>query len=430
MNRCSVKGRCAIMPWSFGIGTDASISVLYNASTYRDEAGKVIGVFAAARDITERKRAEAAVLAERQRLFDVLETLPAMIRLLTPDYHVAFANRSFREKFGEPDGRHCYEYCFGRTEPCEFCESYNVLKTGRPHHWEVTGADGSVIAAHDFPFTDVDGSPMILEMDMDITEQRKAEAGLKEVNERLEQRVAERTAALRESQQMMAEAEALSHSCSWEWDLTSGQWTFSDEWHAIHGVPKRKLTVEELLPVAHPDDRNRVIRAMEDAAQRICAYDLERRIVPQDTGEVRVVRARGRFVRDAAGQVVKVHGFTQDITERKRAEDALRESETRFRTLAAVMPVQVFTADRDGACCDYFNEYCIEYSGIPSRSSWAGPGSRSSTPTTCRGMYRVEVPHGRDRRALQERVSAAPRATAPSAGSSTGACPFVTILGG
>ena len=44
------------------------------------------------------------MLAERQRLFDVLETLPAMIRLLTPDHHVAFANRSSREKFGEPPG--------------------------------------------------------------------------------------------------------------------------------------------------------------------------------------------------------------------------------------------------------------------------------------------------------------------------------------
>ena len=183
-----------------------STSVLYNASVYCDEGGKAVGVFAAARDITEQKRAEAAVLAERQRLFDVMETLPAMIRLLTPDYHVAFANRSSREKFGEPDGRHCYEYCFGRAAPCEFCESHNVLKTGRPHHWEVSARDGSVMAAHELPFTDVDGSPMILEMGIDITEQRKAEAALKEVNERLEQRVAERTAALRESEQMMAEA--------------------------------------------------------------------------------------------------------------------------------------------------------------------------------------------------------------------------------
>ena len=152
-------------------------------------------------DITERKQAEAAVQAERRRLFDVLETLPPMVCLLTLDYHVAFANRSFREKFGESHGRHCYEYCFRRTAPCEFCESYTVLKTGQPHHWEVNGTDGSVISAYDYPFTDVDGSPMILEMDIDITEVRRAQRMLTEANESLEHRVAERTAALAESEE-------------------------------------------------------------------------------------------------------------------------------------------------------------------------------------------------------------------------------------
>ncbi len=77
------------------------IDVLYNATVYRDAEGKVQGVLAAAGDITERKKAEDRVKDERQRLYDVLETMPAMICLLTPDYHVAFANRAFREKLGE-----------------------------------------------------------------------------------------------------------------------------------------------------------------------------------------------------------------------------------------------------------------------------------------------------------------------------------------
>ncbi len=151
-------------------------------------------------DITEIKQAQAAVREERQRLFDVLETLPAMICLLTPDYHVAFANRSFCEKFGESEDRHCYEYCYGRSEPCEFCETYKVLETGQPHHWEVTGPDGSVIDTYDFPFTDVDGSPMILEMKIDITERKRTEAELKKHREHLEELVREQTAELAESE--------------------------------------------------------------------------------------------------------------------------------------------------------------------------------------------------------------------------------------
>ena len=124
------------------------------------------------------QRAKQALEAERQRLFNVLETLPAMICLLTGDYHLAFANRSFRERFGQPEGRHCYEYCFGRTAPCEFCETYTVLQTHEPHHWEVRSPDDRVIDVYDFPFTDADGSRLILEMDIDITSWRHAEEEL------------------------------------------------------------------------------------------------------------------------------------------------------------------------------------------------------------------------------------------------------------
>ena len=148
-------------------------------------------------DVTERKRMEdvlresesrrkvaEAVEAERRRLFSVLETLPAMIILLTPDYHVVFANRSFRKRFGDPGGRRCYEYYFGFTQPCESCESRKVLETGQPYHWEVSGPDGSFYDAYNLPFTDVDGSPMILEMDIDVTERKKAEEKLHESEEK------------------------------------------------------------------------------------------------------------------------------------------------------------------------------------------------------------------------------------------------------
>jgi len=83
--------------------------------------------------IAELKTAKEAAKAERKRFHDVLETLPVYVVLLTPDYHVPFANRVFRELFGESHGRCCFEYLFGRTEPCKICETWSVLKTMKPH---------------------------------------------------------------------------------------------------------------------------------------------------------------------------------------------------------------------------------------------------------------------------------------------------------
>jgi len=130
--------------------------------------------------MAQRKQAEEAVKAERQRLNDILEVLPAYVVLLTPDYHVPFANRFFRERFGESLGRQCFHYLFGRTEPCEICETFKVLKTNAPHHWEWTGPDGRNYDIYDFPFTDADGSPLIMEMGIDITDRKQAEEKVKE----------------------------------------------------------------------------------------------------------------------------------------------------------------------------------------------------------------------------------------------------------
>jgi signal transduction histidine kinase len=101
-----------------------------------------------------------------------------MICLLTPDHHITFANRSFRQRFGEPHGRHCYESCFDRNQPCDFCQSYDALTTNQPHHWELTTPDASVLDVYNLPFTDVDGSPLILQMLLDITERRRAQQAL------------------------------------------------------------------------------------------------------------------------------------------------------------------------------------------------------------------------------------------------------------
>jgi len=169
------------------------------------------GICLIATDLSERKRAEEAVSAERQRFEAVLNGLPAMVCLLTPNYDVRFANHAFRKQFGEPQGRKCHDYCFGQSVPCAFCESFEVLKTGNPHDWEVMTRDQRCIHAFDFPFTDVDGSPLVLEMDLDVTDQRLAEEEIRTLNRELEERVRNRTAELQAANK---ELEAFSYSVS------------------------------------------------------------------------------------------------------------------------------------------------------------------------------------------------------------------------
>jgi len=132
-------------------------------------------------EIIKRKGVEESLRAEQQRLFTLLDGLPGFVYLQAPDYSIRFANRYFREHFGSnQEGRPCYEIlkrCKGPGR-CEECPTYRVFDTKSPQQWEWIGPDGRVYEIYDYPFTDIDGSPLVLELGVDITDRKKMEEEL------------------------------------------------------------------------------------------------------------------------------------------------------------------------------------------------------------------------------------------------------------
>jgi two-component system cell cycle sensor histidine kinase/response regulator CckA len=152
--------------------------------------------------------------------------------------------------------------------------------------------------------------------------------------------------ALRKSQASLAEAQRLAHLGNWEWHAASGETFWSDEIYRILGFAPREIpaTFRAFLKRVAPDDRSRVTKALGQARRRGQAFNIGHRIRRPD-GSERFVHSHGVAHLDEAGQPARMLGTVQDITDRRRAQEALRESEQRYRLLAENVTDVIWTAD-------------------------------------------------------------------------------------
>lgn len=148
---------------------------LWNINPVLADQGQILGAIVVGQDITQRKEAENRLMAERQRLFSLLAELPGVVSLLAPNYKFSFVNRLFRERFGDPEGKFCYEILYGRPEPCERCPMPRVLAGKEINDFEWTYPASHVYQYFLYPFADNDGSPLMLELGIDITARKQAE---------------------------------------------------------------------------------------------------------------------------------------------------------------------------------------------------------------------------------------------------------------
>ena len=166
---------------------------------------------------------------------------------------------------------------------------------------------------------------------------------------------------LRESQEDLHRAQAVGNIGSWRLDVRRNTLTWSDENHLIFGIPKgTPLSYETFLSTVHPDDREYVDTQWK-AGLASADYDIEHQLIVD--GKTKWVREKAYLEFDKNNELIGGFGITQDITERKQAEEALRQSERLYRGIGEAIDYGVWMCDADGRNT-YASESFLKMVGI------------------------------------------------------------------
>jgi PAS domain S-box-containing protein len=150
---------------------------------------------------------------------------------------------------------------------------------------------------------------------------------------------------------------------TWEWDIAGDVLQLSPAARKNLGVATEgDVDMEQLIASVHPDDRDMLAARIRDAVREGPLYEAEYRLIDADGGE-RWIHGRGQVVRDEAGRALRILGVNFEVTKRRQAEEGLRESEARFRSLADSAPALMWITGEDGVRV-FVNAAYVAFAGV------------------------------------------------------------------
>jgi PAS domain S-box-containing protein len=333
-------------------------------SPVRDDDGAIRGVLCLVTETTERVRAQRTANADKARLAEMFEQAPSFMAVLRePGHMIELANAACLQLIGHRQvvGLPLEEALPEMRGQGIVALLDTVIATAQPyagHAMPVMLQRQPYAVAEerllDFiyqPIFDVDGAVTGIFIEgNDVTERERAQAQL---------------AVSRSSLELAAEVAEIG---SWDLDLATGTLDWSDRTRAMFGIlPGARVSMEDFRAGLHPDDRDATMQAFAAAIDPVehAAYDTEFRTIGKEDGIVRWIAAKGKGLFDAeTGACTRALGTTLDITRRKRAQEQLRESESRFRSLADSAPALIWMCDEQGAMV-FANRWHEELFGHP-----------------------------------------------------------------
>ncbi|AKJ39523.1 histidine kinase dimerization/phosphoacceptor domain -containing protein [Methanosarcina barkeri] len=171
---------------------------------------------------------------------------------------------------------------------------------------------------------------------VDITERKRAEEALKKANDTLEEKIKERTVELEgaynsllENKMRLSEAQKIAHLGNWDWNLLTDEFYWSDEIYNIFGLDSLKFdetydsyeTHDAFFNLVFPEDKESVNNAFKEAFYGK-SFEIDFRVLSANREE-RILYAQGQVIFDEKNMPIRVRGIVQDITERKKTEEAL-----------------------------------------------------------------------------------------------------------
>ncbi len=330
------------------IAKDGSIKYLmFNAIALYDEAGNFLGTTGTATDITDRKRAEAALqhanaelerrvearTAELQKTFVALSASEGRFRTIAATIPGALFQFCSRDGVWRIDYMSDRIFDISGVTATEITQDINIF-ISRIHPDDKDGYIASVNAAVEnidlwhyegrlikpdgeirwwqgdsMPTRNENGEIVFCGVLFDITDRKVAET------------------AIRESQRQLQEAQRLAHLGNWELDATTGTVTWSEELFRIFGLEPAATapTREEQVALIHPEDLELWHREVQRGVDFGIPFDFDFRLYRPDS-TLRHLNSVGRAEIDGNGKTVKMFGTAIDITDRKNAEAALRQA--------------------------------------------------------------------------------------------------------